>query len=108
MRQVVKILPNRTLYRENLALYSAYSGDFAAAEQEVKRMQKPGLFGLLALAFAQLGHGQLPRRPRPTGRSQNIDALGRRMPRPALATWRCTKVGLPMPRESSRKARRPT
>ena len=31
MRQVVKILPNRGLYRENLALYTAYSGDFAAA-----------------------------------------------------------------------------
>ena len=35
MRQVVKILPNRALYRENLALYAAYSGDFQAAEQEV-------------------------------------------------------------------------
>ena len=29
MRQVVKILPNRALYRENLALYADYSGDFA-------------------------------------------------------------------------------
>ena len=35
MRQVVKILPNRALYRENLALYAAYSGDFQTAEQEI-------------------------------------------------------------------------
>ncbi len=59
MRQVVKILPNRPLYRENLALYANYSGDFQAAEQEVRAMEQPGLFGLLALAFAQLGQGRL-------------------------------------------------
>ena len=59
MRQVVKILPNRALYRENLALYADYSGDFQAAEQEVRAMQEPGLFALLALAFAQVGQGQV-------------------------------------------------
>ena len=31
MQQVVKILPRRALYRENLALYAAYSGDFETA-----------------------------------------------------------------------------
>lgn len=60
MRQVIKILPNRALYRENLALYAGYSGDFAAAEEQVRSMAEPGLFGLLALAFAQVGQGQLP------------------------------------------------
>ena len=59
MRQVVKILPNRALYRENLALYTAYSGDFQTAEQDVTEMQEPGLFALLALAFAQVGQGQV-------------------------------------------------
>ena len=59
MRQAVKILPNRALYRQNLALYANYSGDFQAAEQEVLAMQDPGLFALLALAFAQLGQGQV-------------------------------------------------
>ncbi len=58
MRQVVRILPNRALYRENLATYAAYSGDFGAAEQEVRAMPEPGPFGLLALAFAQLGQGR--------------------------------------------------
>ena len=59
MRQVVKILPNRALYRENLALYANYSGDFHSAEQEVRAMPAPGLFGLIALAFAQMGQGQV-------------------------------------------------
>ncbi len=59
MRQVVKILPNRALYKENLALYSSYGGDFATAEQVARDMPEPGLFGLLALAFAQLGQGQV-------------------------------------------------
>jgi eukaryotic-like serine/threonine-protein kinase len=59
MRQVVKILPNRALYRENLALYADYSSDFQTAEQEILAMPKPGLFALLALAFAQVGQGQV-------------------------------------------------
>ena len=53
MRQVVKILPKRALYRENLALYAAYSSDFQTAEPAVRSMEEPGTFGLLALAFAQ-------------------------------------------------------
>jgi serine/threonine protein kinase/tetratricopeptide (TPR) repeat protein len=60
MRQVVKILPNRVLYKENLALYSAYSGDFEAAEREARALTEPSVFGLLAVAFSQLGQGQLP------------------------------------------------
>jgi tetratricopeptide (TPR) repeat protein len=59
MRQVVKILPKRALYRNNLALYTAYSSDFATAEQEVRAMTEPSLFGLLALGFAQIGQGQV-------------------------------------------------
>jgi eukaryotic-like serine/threonine-protein kinase len=64
----VKILPNRRLYRENLALYTAYSSDFAGAEQEVEQMAtrlaraerpEPYAFGLLARAFAQVGQGQV-------------------------------------------------
>ena len=60
MRQVVKILPNRALYRENFALYASYSGAFAAGEEEARAMTAPGVFGLLSLAFAQVGQGQIP------------------------------------------------
>ena len=59
MRHVVKGLPNRALYKENLALYLAYSGDFNAAEQQSRAMKEPGLFGVLPLAFSQMGQGQL-------------------------------------------------
>jgi hypothetical protein len=60
MQEVVKILPNRALYRENLALYSNYAGKFDDAEREARLLKEPGVFGLLALAFAQIGRGQLP------------------------------------------------
>jgi tetratricopeptide (TPR) repeat protein/tRNA A-37 threonylcarbamoyl transferase component Bud32 len=59
MKAVIKILPNRALYRENLALYQAYNGDFAAAEEEVRAMTEPGMYALLARAFAELGQGRL-------------------------------------------------
>ena len=36
MRQVVKILPNRALYRVNLALYADYAGDFETGESEAR------------------------------------------------------------------------
>ncbi len=58
MRTVVKLLPNRALYRENLALYTAYKGDFPSVEQVVQEMPGPGLFAFLARAFAELGQGQ--------------------------------------------------
>lgn len=60
IRQAVRILPKRTLYRANLALYASYAGDFQTGEREARSMSEPGVFGLLALAFAQLGQGQLP------------------------------------------------
>ena len=59
MQQVVDIVPNRTLFRINLALYSAYAGDFKAAENEARKVKEPSVFARLALAFAQAGNGQL-------------------------------------------------
>jgi serine/threonine protein kinase/tetratricopeptide (TPR) repeat protein len=60
MRQAVKILPKRNLFRENLALYAAYSSDAQTAEREARAIENPGLFGMLPLAFAQLLQGQVP------------------------------------------------
>ena len=60
MRQVVQILPKRAMYRENLALYAAYSGNFQTAEEEARAIENPRQYALLALAFAQLGQGQVP------------------------------------------------
>jgi len=59
MREVVTILPNRALYRVNLALYAAYATDFATAQTEAVRAQQMSPLGNLPLAFAQLGQGRL-------------------------------------------------
>src|SRR5262249_24765357 len=59
MREVVAILPNRALYRVNLALYAAYASDFATARTEATRAQQMSPLGSLPLAFAQIGLGQL-------------------------------------------------
>jgi tetratricopeptide (TPR) repeat protein len=55
MRLVVDILPKRVLFRDNLALYSNYAGDFAAAEEVVNAIEEPDAYAVLALGFAQLG-----------------------------------------------------
>jgi tetratricopeptide (TPR) repeat protein len=60
MQQVTAILPKRALYRLNLALYAAYGSDFEVADTEARTAQELGSpLGFLALAFAQLGQGQL-------------------------------------------------
>jgi tetratricopeptide (TPR) repeat protein len=76
MREAVKILPKRALYRENLALYASYASDFRTGEQEARAIEPPGLFGLLALAFAQLGQGQLPQATETYQQLAKIDAQG--------------------------------
>jgi serine/threonine protein kinase len=76
MRAVVKILPGRALYRENLATYLSYSSDFQAGETEARAIQNPGLFGLLALAFAQIGQGQLAQAEETYRLAGAIDAQG--------------------------------
>jgi tetratricopeptide (TPR) repeat protein/tRNA A-37 threonylcarbamoyl transferase component Bud32 len=59
MQFVVNLLPNRTLFRDNLALYASYAGDFETSEQQARLIKEPDVFSRLALGFAQLGKGQL-------------------------------------------------
>ncbi len=59
MQRVVQILPKRSLYRVNAALYSAYASDFAVAEEQAlvaQELQDP--WALQALALAQQGQGK--------------------------------------------------
>jgi eukaryotic-like serine/threonine-protein kinase len=60
MQQVVKILPNRALYRVNLATYAAYDGDVATAEQESRTAMDQSSSALQPLALAQTLQNQLP------------------------------------------------
>lgn len=55
MREAVKILPNRALYRVNLALYAAYASDFANAEIEARQAVQMSPLGHVPLGFALLG-----------------------------------------------------
>jgi serine/threonine protein kinase/tetratricopeptide (TPR) repeat protein len=59
MEKVIQILPNRALYRENLALYKAYSSDFEGALSAVGAINDPGWLAKLAQAFAEVGLGQI-------------------------------------------------
>jgi eukaryotic-like serine/threonine-protein kinase len=59
VRQVVAILPNRAMYRVNLASFANFSSDFQTAEQEARKIKEPDVNALIALAFAQVGQGQL-------------------------------------------------
>jgi tetratricopeptide (TPR) repeat protein len=61
MDRVIKILPNRALYRENLAFYTAYSGNFQGTLAQVGEMKEPGWLAQLAQAFAEMGLGQIER-----------------------------------------------
>jgi len=72
MKEVVKFVPKRAIFRVNLALYESYSGDFQAGEQEARAAQDLGSpLGLQPLAFAKLGQGQ------PLEASEAYQALGR-------------------------------
>ena len=76
MRKVVSILPKRALYRENLALYAAYSGDVKTPDEEARVFEEPGMFALLAVAFAQLLQGQVAEATATYQGLSTIDELG--------------------------------
>ena len=59
MRKVVAILPNRALYRVNMASFANFSSDFRTGEQEARKVGEPDVNAMIALAFSQVGQGQL-------------------------------------------------
>ena len=59
MPEIVKVLPKQPLFRDNLALYANYASDFTTAEQEARQVEGQDAYATLALAFAQLGQGDL-------------------------------------------------
>jgi len=76
MRAVVRILPKRATFRVNLALYANYAGDFQTAEQEARTIEGPDAYATLALAFAQVGQGQLAEARDTYQRLASIGGLG--------------------------------
>jgi eukaryotic-like serine/threonine-protein kinase len=76
MRRVVELLPKRVLFRDNLALYANYAGDFRTGEQAARTVPEPDVYAALALAFAQLGQGQLSQAGETYRTLGTMDALG--------------------------------
>ena len=76
MRQVVDLLPNRATFRDNLALYANYAGDFQTAEEQALTIQGADAYATLAVAFAQVGQGRLPEARQTYEKLAGIDALG--------------------------------
>ena len=62
MAAIVKILPNKPTFRDNLALYSNYLGDFETGETEarevIRQQHKGEFYAFLALGMAQMGKGK--------------------------------------------------
>ena len=78
MREVVKIVPKRAIFRVNLALHESYAGDFQTGEREARTAQELGSpLGLLPLAFAQLGQNQLPQANETYQALAKADSLGK-------------------------------
>jgi tetratricopeptide (TPR) repeat protein len=76
MQQVVNLLPNRATFRDNLALYANYAGEFPRAEEEALTIQEPDSYARLALAFAQIGQGRLAEASETYEQLAKIDSLG--------------------------------
>jgi tRNA A-37 threonylcarbamoyl transferase component Bud32 len=85
MQQVVTLLPNRTLFRDNLALYANYASDFDRAEKEALAIEDPDVFSVLALAFAQAGKGQIAEARKTYERMSAMNALGQSLAASGLA-----------------------
>jgi tetratricopeptide (TPR) repeat protein len=107
MRQAVEILPKRAIFRENLALYANYAGDFRTGEQQARAIQGGDAYAPLALAFAQVGQGQLPQAIETYQKLGTTDALGRSMAASGLADLATFEgVSLTLCEFSSRAQRR--
>ena len=76
MRQVVDLLPNRATFRDNLALYANYAGDFRTAEDEASMIKEPDAYATLAVAMSQLGQNRLADAQQTYQKLASIDALG--------------------------------
>jgi tetratricopeptide (TPR) repeat protein/tRNA A-37 threonylcarbamoyl transferase component Bud32 len=58
VRKVVEMLPNRAMYRVNLASFANFSSDFRTGESEAGKLEKPDVNALIAVAFAELGQNR--------------------------------------------------
>jgi tetratricopeptide (TPR) repeat protein len=86
-KRSLEVSPNNQK-RVNLALDLSYTGDFSAAEQEARTVLKsnPALeTGYAALAYAQIGQGQLSEAIQTFQQLEKVSSFGQSMAAPGLA-----------------------
>jgi serine/threonine protein kinase/Flp pilus assembly protein TadD len=76
MRQALKILPNHMTYRLNVALWSAYAGDFAAAEREVAAIPNATADAMQPLPLSLLAQGRLQEAAAAYGKMATMGTFG--------------------------------
>ena len=76
VRKVVAILPNRALYRVNLASFANFSSDFRTGEQEARKVGETDVNAMISLAFSQLGQGQMAQAAKTYETVQKISNYG--------------------------------
>jgi tetratricopeptide (TPR) repeat protein len=76
VRKIVEILPSHPIFRDNLALYANYASDFQTAEEAARGVEGPDAYATLALAFAQMGQGQVYEARETYERLARIEPLG--------------------------------
>jgi eukaryotic-like serine/threonine-protein kinase len=89
LQRALEIMPSNQLARVNLALYLSYTGDFPAAEREARTVLQanPSTYGqaYVALAYAQVGQGQLGEAIKTYRQLQKVSNLGHSLAAPGLA-----------------------
>jgi len=89
LQRALEILPSNQLARVNLALYLSYTGDFPTAEREARTVLQanPSTYGqaYVALAYAQVGQGQLAEAIKTYRQLEKSSDLGHSLAAPGLA-----------------------
>lgn len=85
MKQVVAILPNQPVYRSNLAALLIYSGEFKAAEDNVRAIKEPDARALGVLALSQQGQGLVREAAETYQQITTMDAWGASFGRAGVA-----------------------
>ena len=88
LQRALEVLPNNQFARGNLAVYLSYDGDFPASEREARTVLKVSPSyeqAYLALAFAQIGQGQLAEAVKTYQQLEKISDQGQSMAAQGLA-----------------------
>ena len=77
VQQAVRIVPNNQVFRLNLAVYTANSGDFDSAEKQLGAIPQLDAHGMAVRAWTQLGRGQLREAEGTYRKLETMDAWGK-------------------------------